>query len=231
MTDKEQMSRGDALAKVAALEAELAELRGRVCVPEGYVVVPVEPSAAMAIAGREFAECGIQGNAVFCYRAMLAAATAPVERNQCDGCQAGIPVEGGMHRMGKPGGYADLMACTAERYGSAPVEQVGQEPLTYLRFRSYRIAADDVVEGFEVCKKDDRGDDGELAIPVYPAPQPAAPAPDVAGLVEALRSIYDEDYQAPHDATDFDVSESRKQCIYRIRRKVKDALATFHREG
>ncbi len=60
------------------------------------------------------------------YQAMIAAASAPapapVERNQCDGCQAGIPVENGMHRMGKPDGYPDLMACTADRYGSAPVE-------------------------------------------------------------------------------------------------------------
>lgn len=52
------------------------------------------------------------------YAAMRGA--APVERNQCDGCQAGIPVEKGIHRMGKPDGYADLMACTADRYGAAP---------------------------------------------------------------------------------------------------------------
>jgi len=37
-------------------------------------------------------------------------------RNQCDGCQAGIPIINGAHRMGKPGGYPDLMGCTAKVY-------------------------------------------------------------------------------------------------------------------
>ncbi len=37
--------------------------------------------------------------------------------NQCDGCMAGIPVdENGNHRMGRPGGYPDLMGCTKDRY-------------------------------------------------------------------------------------------------------------------
>lgn len=42
--------------------------------------------------------------------------TAEVQRNQCDGCQAGVPVVNGAHRMGKPGGYADTMSCTAKMY-------------------------------------------------------------------------------------------------------------------
>lgn len=62
-------------------------------------------------------------------------------------------------------------------------------------------------------------------------PQPAGPATDVAGLVEALQSIYDEDYQVGHDATDSEVSIARKQCIYRIRRKVKTALAAHQTRG
>ena len=38
-------------------------------------------------------------------------------RNQCDGCQAGIPLENGnRHRMGKPGGYPDYMSCTRKLY-------------------------------------------------------------------------------------------------------------------
>lgn len=46
MTDKEELSRGDALAKVAVLEAEVAELRGRVCVPEGWTLdKPTVPGA------------------------------------------------------------------------------------------------------------------------------------------------------------------------------------------
>lgn len=38
------------------------------------------------------------------------------QRNQCDGCQAGIPLEDGAHRMGRLGGYPDLMSCQKERY-------------------------------------------------------------------------------------------------------------------
>lgn len=38
--------------------------------------------------------------------------------NQCDGCRAGVPLKDGKHRMGKPGGYADWMICTKDRYGS-----------------------------------------------------------------------------------------------------------------
>lgn len=56
-------------------------------------------------------------------KAALKPAEAP--RNQCDGCQAGIPVENGAHRMGKPGGYPDLMGCTAKLY--KPAEGGGDE--------------------------------------------------------------------------------------------------------
>jgi len=43
------------------------------------------------------------------------------EQNQCDGCRAGVPVDKrGFHRMGKPGGYSNLMYCQAYRYGKAP---------------------------------------------------------------------------------------------------------------
>ena len=49
-------------------------------------------------------------------RAIAALKPAEGRRNQCDGCQAGIPVVNGAHRMGKPGGYPDLMSCTAKLY-------------------------------------------------------------------------------------------------------------------
>lgn len=45
--------------------------------------------------------------------------SASAERNQCDGCQAGIPSVNGIHRMGKPGGYSDSMACQASKYAKA----------------------------------------------------------------------------------------------------------------
>jgi hypothetical protein len=51
------------------------------------------------------------------------------EQNQCDGCQAGIPLVNGTHRMGRDGGYPDLMGCTAKLYASqpAPASMVLQE--------------------------------------------------------------------------------------------------------
>jgi len=49
----------------------------RPAVPEGWKLVPVEPPDSMAKAGAQYAECGLQANAVFGYRAMLAAAPQP----------------------------------------------------------------------------------------------------------------------------------------------------------
>ncbi|UZV40249.1 hypothetical protein Acica_44 [Acidovorax phage Acica] len=50
-------------------------------VPDGWRLVPVEPTEHMAMAGGQYAECGLPANAVFGYRAMIAAApqvtTAP----------------------------------------------------------------------------------------------------------------------------------------------------------
>lgn len=46
-------------------------------VPKGWRLVPVEPTERMAIAGGKYAECGLPANAVFGYRAMLAAGAAP----------------------------------------------------------------------------------------------------------------------------------------------------------
>lgn len=37
-------------------------------------------------------------------------------KNQCDGCQAGVPLNDGCHRMGKLGGYSDSMRCQADKY-------------------------------------------------------------------------------------------------------------------
>lgn len=51
---------------------------------------------------------------------MLAAPVGERQPNQCDGCNAGIPVVNGNHRMGLEGGYPDLMGCTAKLYESPP---------------------------------------------------------------------------------------------------------------
>lgn len=83
MTDKEELTRGDALARVAVLEAENAELRKRACVPEGWMVVPSQCTSQMEDAYDQ--QCA-DDNAYGCsmhlpaYEAMLAAAPAPVER-------------------------------------------------------------------------------------------------------------------------------------------------------
>lgn len=36
--------------------------------------------------------------------------------NQCDGCQAGVPLINGTHRMGEPDGYPNKIKCTADLY-------------------------------------------------------------------------------------------------------------------
>lgn len=62
-----------------------------------------------------------------------AAIASSEQNNQCDGCRAGIPLIygisfiNGMHRMGKPGEYADLMACTSKRYDYDPDEPANKE--------------------------------------------------------------------------------------------------------
>ena len=64
--------------ELLAARSELAELRKRVCVPEGCVVVPVEPTAEMLDA------TSWPGCAATDYKHMLAAAPAPVERVEQD---------------------------------------------------------------------------------------------------------------------------------------------------
>ncbi|PBK05943.1 hypothetical protein CNQ84_00775 [Pseudomonas abyssi] len=89
MTEQvEELTRGDALAKVAALEAENAELRKRVCVPDGWMVVPSQCTSQMEDAYDQ--QCA-DDNAYGCsmhlpaYEAMLTAVPAPVERLATDG--------------------------------------------------------------------------------------------------------------------------------------------------
>lgn len=58
-------------------------------------------------------------------RSILSDSAEP--NNQCDGCRAGIPLINGMHRMGKPGEYPDLMACTSKRYDYDPDEPANKK--------------------------------------------------------------------------------------------------------
>jgi hypothetical protein len=93
----EVLSAGDARARVAVLEAELAELRKRVCVPDGWRVVPVEPTEAMLqaadAADREYTDRSfgsghplVQQGPYDHWCAMLAATPAPVERVEQAAC-------------------------------------------------------------------------------------------------------------------------------------------------
>ncbi|WP_324731021.1 hypothetical protein [Pseudomonas paeninsulae] len=58
----------------------------------------------------------------------------------------------------------------------------------------------------------------------YKAPTPAQ---DVSALVEALEAIYDSDPQVPHPASGDEISNGRKQCIFRMRKIAADALAAY----
>ena len=78
----------------------------------------------------------------------------------------------GNHKMGA-GSLADKI-CERFRVDAPDVQW---EPVAWLRFRSHRVAADDVIEGLEMCEPGETGDDGGPAFPVYTAPQPAGRQP------------------------------------------------------
>lgn len=76
-------------------------------------------------------------------RATLSQQPEPAPVNQCDGCQAGVPVDdNGNHRMGKPGGYADLMRCEKARYVSEPAPAQDEREARAL-FEQMGLIADD----------------------------------------------------------------------------------------
>lgn len=43
--------------------------------------------------------------------------------NQCDGCQAGKPINKGYHRMGEEGKYPDFVVCTKYVYKEKIIKQ------------------------------------------------------------------------------------------------------------
>ncbi|MFA7943034.1 hypothetical protein ACEK06_11290 [Pseudomonas brenneri] len=103
-----QLQLNNSMAREQALQALLTAADERVDLLEGLV------GEVLDAVGRE----PLDLDAVLRLRARMRAALKPaeVERNQCDGCQAGIPVVNGAHRMGKPDGYPDTMSCTAKMY-------------------------------------------------------------------------------------------------------------------
>ncbi|MEO1830003.1 MAG: hypothetical protein ABGX82_14425 [Pseudomonas sp.] len=176
MTDKEELTRGGALARVAVLEAELAELRKRVCVPEGWMVVPSQCTSQMEDAYDQ--QCA-DDNAYGCsmhlpaYEAMLAAAPAPVERNWPEDAEH----ENGEYfcRCAHCGnqfiGHKRRVVCKA--CSAAPVGLVEQDVSQLLN---------DLLEFFEGSGIDPGNDIALRLASALTTPQPAAPAPDVAGL-------------------------------------------------
>jgi hypothetical protein len=77
---KKHVSCCEAADEIEALRARIAELEAeRVKVPEGYALVPVEPSRDMLIAAADGYETGEVFGPESCYRAMLAAAPSPVK--------------------------------------------------------------------------------------------------------------------------------------------------------
>jgi hypothetical protein len=78
----------------------------------------------------------------------------------------------------------------------------GAEPVAWLRFRAVQYSPSpdfgpECNEWLEPCKKDDIGDDGSKAFPVYSHPSPAI----VGELVKALGAYYDRLYEHKDIAT------------------------------
>lgn len=119
----------NSLAREQALQQRLTAADERADVLEGLV------GEVLDAVGRE----PLDLDAVLRLRARMRAALKPAEapRNQCDGCQAGIPLINGTHRMGREGGYPDFMGCSAKLY--KPAEGGGDVARLALRPENQRI--------------------------------------------------------------------------------------------
>jgi hypothetical protein len=118
---------GHISAELGAAMAEIARLRGLLA----EATQEIEDWGTYA--SEYFQERHDLPGTVARFRAALSQQAEPAPINQCDGCQAGILVDKkGYHRMGKPGGYADLMGCQSKRYVSEPApaqdERVAEVP-------------------------------------------------------------------------------------------------------
>ena len=111
----------------AALQKSLTAADERADVLEGLV------GEVLDAIGRE----PLDLDAVLRLRARMRAALKPAEapRNQCDGCQAGIPLINGTHRMGREGGYPDFMGCSAKLYKPAEGDGEDEPEVDTLRLR------------------------------------------------------------------------------------------------
>jgi hypothetical protein len=103
----------DAAERAVASERREKELQQRLTAADERADVLTSALEGML---EYFPEGHSDGECFSVEMAKAALKPAEVERNQCDGCQAGIPVVNGAHRMGKPDGYPDTMSCTAKMY-------------------------------------------------------------------------------------------------------------------
>ena len=185
MTEQaEELTRGDALARVDVLEAEVAELRKRVCVPDVSTMARalsdraasaycVDPDDNWKIYGQEFIED---------VQAMLAA-PAPVERLATDGGR-NQRFEGLFE--GETPDQRDARLASA-----APVERVEQEAVAMLLIDDATTAESgdwDIEPIPAAIEKLARS--GGAALPLYTTPQPApTAAPDVEGLLALADAV------------------------------------------
>ena len=122
-----QLQLNNSLAREQALQQRLTAADERADVLEGLV------GEVLDAIGRE----PLDLDAVLRLRARMRAALKPAEapRNQCDGCQAGIPLINGTHRMGREGGYPDFMGCSAKLYKPAEGDGEDEPEVDTLRLR------------------------------------------------------------------------------------------------
>lgn len=177
-------------------------------VPDGWKLVPVEPTQEMLFACEDAGSIQNHQRGKRIYRAMLAAAPHPVSVEQ-SGC---LTVwEGAMQESNGKTNYTAILhkgditeGMTIAR--SEYPDRVRYEADEVRWLIGERAERPDILD-YEADKHSG-----------YAPPSPPA-AQDVSGLVEALQAIYDEDPQWPED-----IGEGRKRCIYRIRKIAQDAL-------
>jgi uncharacterized protein YceH (UPF0502 family) len=261
MTDKEQMSRGDALARVAVLEAELAELRKRVSVPEGLRECAIVMRGLSLCEAEEITsddaeiwledEAGRDGSYLFSIteyagkcadvlEAMLAAAPAPVER---------LATDGGRNQRFEglfEGETPDQR--NARLASAAPVERVEQEAVSYYeRAHGEKSPTHGMNLGERIAHVGGRTNaagymefGSVMAVSALidhvlrdsPAPQPApTAAQDVEGLVDRIVPRIDAGGPNPINPDVHCCEWTLHRERERIHAEFADALANFHREG
>lgn len=231
----------EARARIAALEAEKA----RGVVPEGFVVVPVECTAAMELAYDDKCEADKEYEAGLhrpAYAAMLAvrpklclqcgqptAASKWLCEAHCYEMPPAAPAPAERVEQGDDAG--DLLPCP---HCGSGVDFHKDEDCSGCHY----IWCGDCNAFFDFSLGVDPGNKIELLDWLRagcasmwnrrsPQPSPAPAAPDVAGLVEAASKVY----SGLNDRIDAAIAERKPTPVFEGIAELHDALATFHREG